>query len=105
MAGAGDDARYDDPPEAVPAQRARVVIVIARVPQMMRWGLIPPLVEGQQASILHDQRTVGGFRDQACVPRRLEMEPALPRGHRRLLRMEEAEDELWRCSSRAPTHR
>jgi hypothetical protein len=31
------------------------------------------LVEGQQASILHDQRAVGGFQDQARVPRRLEM--------------------------------
>ena len=48
-------------------------------------GAHSALVEGQQASILHDQRAVGGFQDQARVPRRLEMGSALPRGHGRLL--------------------
>ena len=56
-------------------------------------GAHSALGEGQQASILHDQRAVGGFQDQARVPRRLEMGPALPRGHGWLLRMEEARSE------------
>jgi hypothetical protein len=64
----------------------------ARVPKMMKWGLIPHWSKDSklQYSTINAR---GGSQDQAGVPRRLEMGPTLPRGHGRLLRMEEARSE------------
>ena len=59
----------------------------ARTPKMMKWGLIPHWSKDSKLQYSTDQRAVRGFQDQACVPRRLEMGPALPRGHGRLLLM------------------
>ena len=65
----------------------------ARVPKMMKWGLIPHWAKNSKLQSSTINARSEDVRTKHCVPRRLEMGPALPRGHGLLLRMEEARSE------------